>query len=533
MKKFALLTLIIILAGILRTYKLSSNPPSLYWDEVSLGYNAYSILKTGHDEHGKFMPITNFGAFGDYKPPGYIYTDVLPISIFGLNEFAVRFPSAFLGLITVFVTYLLSKKIFKKEKIAFMSAFFLSISPWHLQLSRVAFESNMALMFSILGIYFFIKFVEDNSFFILPSLIAFFVSMYTFTGQRLFVPFILLVLFVSFRKQLIKNLKFSIFSIIIFLALFYPLFKFATGTIEGRLRFNEVTIFNDLKPINDSISYRKQDNFSLISNILDNRRLFFAQDYLKHYFDAYNQTFLFYKGDVNPRLSVQGAGELYFFDLILIILGVYSIIKNKEKYGLLIFSWLLISPLGPATARETPHALRMAHIIPTFQLISAYGLFNLLKSIRYPALVRLVFATTILVSFFYYLHFYYIHYPKTYSQEWQYGYKEAMETIAPIYNAFDKVFISDRLGRAYIYTLFYLKLDPFNFYQKSNVVRDQFFFYNTISYEKFIFTDDYSGYQTQNSLFVASPNMLPQQASKIKTIYDLSGNAVFDIGYTK
>src|SRR3989344_1223720 len=89
------LFLIILLAFFLRIYKLGSVPPSLYWDEASLGYNAYSILKTARDEHGKFLPLTNFAAFGDYKPPGYIYAAVPSIAIFGLNEFAIRFPSAF------------------------------------------------------------------------------------------------------------------------------------------------------------------------------------------------------------------------------------------------------------------------------------------------------------------------------------------------------------------------------------------------------------------------------------------------------
>src|SRR3989344_5129167 len=120
MKKKEIITLlaIIILAVVLRFYKLGTTPPSLYWDEVSLGYNAYSILKTGFDEHHHFLPLTNFAAFGDYKPPGYIYATVPSIALFGLNEFAVRFPSALFGTLTVFLAYLISKKLFKNENIA-------------------------------------------------------------------------------------------------------------------------------------------------------------------------------------------------------------------------------------------------------------------------------------------------------------------------------------------------------------------------------------------------------------------------------
>src|SRR3989344_5777104 len=105
MKKL-LIVLIVLLAAILRFYQIDSNPPSLYWDEASLGYNAYSILKTARDEHGTFLPLTNFAAFGDYKPPGYIYVTVPAVWIFGLTEFAIRFPSAFFGTLTVLITYL-------------------------------------------------------------------------------------------------------------------------------------------------------------------------------------------------------------------------------------------------------------------------------------------------------------------------------------------------------------------------------------------------------------------------------------------
>ena len=78
---------IIALAFMLRFWGLDHNPPSLNWDEVSHGYNAFSILKTGRDEWGAWFPSI-FRAFGDYKLPVYIYLTTLPVAIFGLNAFA-------------------------------------------------------------------------------------------------------------------------------------------------------------------------------------------------------------------------------------------------------------------------------------------------------------------------------------------------------------------------------------------------------------------------------------------------------------
>ena len=51
MKKPALIFLIFItlLGAFFRLYKLDKFPPALFGDEVDVGYQAYSILKTGKD----------------------------------------------------------------------------------------------------------------------------------------------------------------------------------------------------------------------------------------------------------------------------------------------------------------------------------------------------------------------------------------------------------------------------------------------------------------------------------------------------
>src|SRR3989344_1332325 len=447
-----LLILIIFLAFFLRFYKIGEIPPSLYWDEASLGYNAYSILKTAHDEHGQFLPVTNFAAFGDYKPPGYVYLTVPSIAIFDLNEIAIRFPSALFGVLTVIVTYFITKKLFQNEHIAQLSALFLAISPWHLQLSRAAFEANVALFFSLLGIYLFVKFALDNRLWLILSALSFLIAIYTFTGQRLFVPLILIVLSIQFRKDIIRNLLFTT-SIIIFASiLFWPLFKFTTKKIEGKLRFNEFTILKDLKPINDSVLFRQEDNFKIWSNLIHNRRLFYFHDYLKHYLDAFDPAFLFTRGDANPRLSVQKMGELYLFDLLFVIAGVYFLISRKSKFSILILGWLLISPLGPATARETPHALRMAHILPTYQILSASGLYLFLNIFKYKKVMMGITLAGIMALMFYNLNLYYGFWPNTYSP------------------------------------------------------------------------------MLKNSLYIFGSNNLPQEVTKISTIYNLGGKAVFDIG---
>jgi len=84
-----LLTLIFALAFFLRIYRVADTPHDLYVDEVAIGWNAYSILKTGRDEYGTRLPLF-FRSYDDYKLPVYIYATTLSEAILGKTAFAVN-----------------------------------------------------------------------------------------------------------------------------------------------------------------------------------------------------------------------------------------------------------------------------------------------------------------------------------------------------------------------------------------------------------------------------------------------------------
>ncbi|MDZ4228834.1 MAG: glycosyl transferase, partial [Patescibacteria group bacterium] len=60
------LILILLLAAGLRFYQLGRVPSGFVNDEAAFGYNAYSLIKTGRDEFGEFLPII-FHSFGEGK----------------------------------------------------------------------------------------------------------------------------------------------------------------------------------------------------------------------------------------------------------------------------------------------------------------------------------------------------------------------------------------------------------------------------------------------------------------------------------
>src|SRR3989338_1833480 len=155
----ALLGVITFIAVFLRLFNLGKTPIALEWDEVALGYDAYSILQAGRDQFGHFLPI-NFRSLDDWKPPLYVYSSIPGIFLFGLNDFTVRLPSAVFGSLAVILVFFLVRELFRnhseKNQLALLAALFLAISPWHLQFSRAAFETNLSVTVTIAAVLTFL-----------------------------------------------------------------------------------------------------------------------------------------------------------------------------------------------------------------------------------------------------------------------------------------------------------------------------------------------------------------------------------------
>ncbi len=520
MRLKVLFSLVVFLAFILRFYQLGTNPPSLYWDEASLGYNAFSIATTLHDEHGEFLPVTRFIAFGDYKPPGYIYVDALVVKLFGLSEATTRLPSALAGTLLVLVTYFLTKELFARQKVALLASFLLAISPWSLQMSRGAFEANLATLFSGIGVLFFPFAVRKKSIlnFVICAL-SFVASMYTFNSHRIFAPLIILALTLIFWHGIWQQKKNFLIFVSTLLILLVPLGQYAL-TRESRLRFDEVSWVNDLAPIELSNSRITADGGSLLAKLLHNRRVVYSQEFLKHYFDTFNPSFPFFRGDVNFRLSSQAVGELYLLDLPFLLAGVFFLVKHRQKASAVLFAWALLAPIPAAFARETPHALRTLNLLPVPQILVAVGLARLAR-LRFLAVALSV------LFFGYYLSNYHLVYPSRFASSWQYGYKQAVQYVAANQFKYDHISITDFYGRPYIYFLFYQNYPPEKYWQSRNVSRDWYGFWTVSGFDKLVFGD--SPVTTGNWLYVLGPGHTPQNARLLTTITDPAGLPVFEI----
>lgn len=529
MKSKLIFFLILFLAFVLRFYQLGNIPLSLYWDEASLGYNAFSISQTLRDEHGEFLPVTRFMAFGDYKPPGYIYADALAVRIFGLSDWAVRFPSAMAGVLLVMVTFFLCKKLKFSTLHCFISSFLAAISPWAIQFSRAAFEANLATLFNTTGILLFIYAVNRRSIVgYLFSSVAFSLAIYTFNSHRIFVPLMTGALALIFFKDLIGQFRKSVFFILCLFILTLPLIPYFL-TRESRLRFEEVSWTKDLAPIEESNKRIDIDGNTWWSKIIHNRRVVYSLEFLRHYTDNFRTDFLFYSGDANPRLSSQGTGQMFWVELIFLLIGTYTLLKRKDTTSAVIFSWLLLAPIPAAMARETPHALRILNVLPVPQIIAGLGIVeicNLLKTHKFLKHFKLIVLGGFVFSVLFYLRDYYLVYPQKYASSWQYGYKEMVEYVSLVEGNYSCISVTEDLGRPYIYFLLYNKYPPSKYWQTRVVERDWYGFWYVHSFNKYRFGDqEYN----EKCLYIRSPNTAVKSGKLLNTISDPNNIPVFII----
>lgn len=480
--RYKWLVVIIFVAAALRLWQLGNIPPSLDWDEAALGYNAYSILKTGKDEYGTAFPLV-LRSFDDYKPPLYIYLTVPSVALFGLEPWAVRLPSAIMGILAVIGTYFLVKELFSQKlyKLSTLQTFYLptiaslllAISPWHIQFSRIAFEANSGITINIWAVFAFLKGLQSRSWLVLSAFL-FGIGLYAYHSERIFIPLLVFILAVVHRKELVIKKKEVGIAIIVGFVTVLPLVTvFLNPTTLLRLKGTS-SLSDQTGLLAESV--RKLDEDTLHHNswgvMFDNRRLVWAKTLLDGYLSHYSIKWLFLTGD-NPRHHAPDMGLLYLWELPFLLWGMYQVGKTGGKISALLFGWFLIAPVAASPTTELPHAIRTLVFLPTFQIFTAVGILELASSITYQVsrkktkikkglIVLFITCLLSLVSFniAYYLHMYFGHMNREYSQSWQYGYKETVPYVARITDRYKKIVVSTKLEQPHMFFLFYLKYDP-------------------------------------------------------------------------
>lgn len=486
-KSLIILFVIFLLGTFLRFYQLGNVPNSLDWDEVSWGYNAYSILHTGKDEYGASFPIS-FKAFGDYKQPIYVYSEVLPIKLFGLNAFSVRFPSAVYGSLSIIFIYLFITELFYKNKrkdlIGLLAAGAFAISPWSIQFSRLAFESTLGVFFVLVGLWTFLLGMRKNSVIsFVFSAAAFALSAYSYHSEKLFMPALLFFLLIIYRNYFLKRKLLTVFLMVVVLLFNVLWFTNWTTTARGASVLFTSQKTQLLENSANAIVYYQQHNDKL-GVLLNNRRIVYVDTFFLNYLKHFDPNWLFIKGDLE-RHHPPAMGILLFVSLPFILWGLYKLVRESYENKGIIFTWILLAPIASAIAIDAPNAERAVIMLPPLVIWEALGILGFIewvsaRKVLIKRVALIVLVGVYLFNFLYYFQQYFGHTNYDTDMFWQYGYQQAIEyTDQPHFNN-KRIIFSEKYEQPYIFYLFYSKYSPQKYISQggSNVKNDKCFSIN-------------------------------------------------------
>lgn len=167
-------------------------------------------------------------ALGDFHPPLYhlilkgwaeLYLNVLHLPEY---EFIYRLPSVLFGVLTIFVLYLIGKKLFDKHT-ALIATALLATSPLHIYYSQEARMYMLATFFTSLSVYFFISILKkDKLIYWFGFIVSTALMLYSDYLPYFIIPAYVLYLVVNFKRISKTTLKAFVPALLLIGALITP-----------------------------------------------------------------------------------------------------------------------------------------------------------------------------------------------------------------------------------------------------------------------------------------------------------------------
>lgn len=452
-KQILLVSLVIFFAAFLYLWKLSAVPSSLYADETTVGYNAYSILKTGKDEYGKSYPVF-FRLFGAYTPSLFVYLLVPFINFFGLNAFAIRVPSAIATIALILVLFYLAKKlnIFRDKFTPVLVSLVFAVTPWVVFNARLGYEVTLGYVLFYIGVFFLWGGLFKNKL-SLTGLLFLSVSTYTAHTERYLVPLFLLVFVLIFRKNIFIKKNATQIASAIFVTLITQIPHFV---------------------LLDSPAFWVKNTSFAASSVKAG-----IWDFIHQLIVYYSPQTYFGRStaDINYQHFIPEISLFYSWQIIPFFVGLFYLIKSaRTSAGKLILLLLITSPIPGAMSGHFISIQRVLPVIVPIVLIIALGLEKLLIEIpkKYITLALSFFILLLSFSLILLWRSYFVLLPGLWPNWWNYGAREIADFVSK--NSTSKIIIDNSRDQAlYSPIIFYLQFSPENFQKQFSDVRDNYY----------------------------------------------------------
>ncbi len=357
MSKYLLLPILLIAFG-LRVHNLQTIPNGLFIDEAARGYDAYAIAQTGADMFGVWLPLFPRG-FDDYTPALYTYLTVPFVWLLDLSRFSTRYAAVSIGLLTVAVGYQTIRHFIGKRA-ALIGAGLLAISPWYVLLSRIGTEWTLLGLGPMLTVLLAYRGLTRPRWLIAAGVVGG-ISLYGYAPVKAFLPLLLLTFGLCYRQALWRQRRVVLLAALLGLLLATPVYVFSF-TQAGQTRYQEVSILHQHPPIE------------------------LATQFVENYAAYFDPRFLFYADpDFLALLYIQrfkNVGLLYWFELPLILIGLYHCLRYRRRTTDFWLLWLLIAPLGINLHIHSPKPALWLTATPLLHGLAGVGLTVCLRGVE-------------------------------------------------------------------------------------------------------------------------------------------------------
>jgi len=478
------LILVTLAAGILRFAKLGDVPVALYCDEAFAGYEAWSLLLTGRDSHGRLLPLF-FDIFGKgWGEPLYFYLTVPAVLLLDLTAAAARTVAACSGTLCVAMTGLMTRELLRgtlrgsaSDVAGVAAAGIMAVSPWAFHFSRIGFQASLLPTALAAGFWLAARAARAQhpaGRMLAGAALALGSALYTYTVSRLALPLLLAGFVLLHRKSPALRGRALIAATLALAALAAPIAVFSLSA-QGQQRFSDVSLAN------------REDVASGGAPAM-------AGAVLRNYVSYFAPGFLLTRGDANPRHSIPGHGMLHPHDVLLGLAGLFAALWLRSAGPLFLVWWVAVSPIAASLTVDPGHAVRSIPMLPGLYALAGLGAAVVWSLFRLPAagvsarrrriipsLILIAFAALAVASVVVYLHDYFVVYPIHSGPAWQYGLKEAYEYAETAGRGHDSVYVTRNEDYPWIHLLFFRRIPP-DVYQETGLAGTRYLFDQEVFY---------------------------------------------------
>lgn len=206
----------------------------MIWVILSIGFTLRLISLNQSlwlDEAINVMAAKSFSFFGmvtqyavaDFHPPGHFIIIWIWGRLFGFSEVSMRLPSVIFGVLAIYFTFLIGKKLVSKN-VGLLAALLLSINPLHIYYSQEARMYSLAALAVAVNVYLLIKLIKGekvNLIFLIISnlgiLLSDYVAYFIFPAEFIF-------LLLLKEKEFLKKWFIALIAAVILVSWWIPIF---------------------------------------------------------------------------------------------------------------------------------------------------------------------------------------------------------------------------------------------------------------------------------------------------------------------